>query len=593
MPAGRAAVALAWRLREPRAGRDAARAPVPLRPRLPRPAPREPGLSLRRRAAAASACAGARTPACRAVVSLRRTARYAHEPELVPQLPLRRGAGARPRLRRGPRLARRAAAGIWRAGEAVWILAAERHAARRAAPASAAPQLCRRLRDAEQRAPPASRRRLHRAADAYIVRRGAARRSSPAIRGSPTGGATRSSPCAACASPPAGSTTRATSCSQWAGAVSEGMLPNRFPDHGDAPEFNSVDASLWYVVAVHEFLRRRRGARRTLTTRDQQALRDAVEAILDGYAARHALRHPLRRRRPARGRRARRAAHLDGRQGRRLGGDAAHRQAGRGAGAVAQRAAHRQRTARTAGRRVSRAGAQPSRERFWNDGARLPVRRRRRRSRARHGRRGAAAQPDLRRRRPAAARCSTASARGRSSTRSSAAADAARPALARARASPATRRTTRAACASATAPTTRAPCGRGCSARSSKPGCACAATPPSAKREARAALPRAAARPPRRRPASATSPRSPTATRRTRRAAARSRPGRSARRCASTRSCWRSDGVGFPIHSQARNQSRSDENSRAKTQRRQGEQRFRGSENVKPVSSSMRWAMSE
>ncbi|HEX3619517.1 MAG TPA: glycogen debranching enzyme N-terminal domain-containing protein, partial [Candidatus Udaeobacter sp.] len=33
---------------------------------------------------------------------------------------------------------------------------------------------------------------------------------------------------------------------QWAGTVSEGMLPNRFPDQGEQPEFNSVDASLWY-----------------------------------------------------------------------------------------------------------------------------------------------------------------------------------------------------------------------------------------------------------------------------------------------------------------------------------------------------------
>jgi predicted glycogen debranching enzyme len=31
---------------------------------------------------------------------------------------------------------------------------------------------------------------------------------------------------------------------QWSAAVSEGMLPNRFPDHGEAPEYNSVDASL-------------------------------------------------------------------------------------------------------------------------------------------------------------------------------------------------------------------------------------------------------------------------------------------------------------------------------------------------------------
>src|SRR6185312_10196107 len=40
----------------------------------------------------------------------------------------------------------------------------------------------------------------------------------------------------------------------WAGAVSEGMLPNRFPDRGDQPEYNSVDASLWFIVACAEFL---------------------------------------------------------------------------------------------------------------------------------------------------------------------------------------------------------------------------------------------------------------------------------------------------------------------------------------------------
>jgi len=37
--------------------------------------------------------------------------------------------------------------------------------------------------------------------------------------------------------------------------VDRGMLPNRFPDAGEAPEYNTVDASLWYFVAVHEYLR--------------------------------------------------------------------------------------------------------------------------------------------------------------------------------------------------------------------------------------------------------------------------------------------------------------------------------------------------
>jgi len=36
--------------------------------------------------------------------------------------------------------------------------------------------------------------------------------------------------------------------------VSQGMVPNRFPDTGDAPEYNTVDASLWFFVAVHQYL---------------------------------------------------------------------------------------------------------------------------------------------------------------------------------------------------------------------------------------------------------------------------------------------------------------------------------------------------
>jgi glycogen debranching enzyme len=40
----------------------------------------------------------------------------------------------------------------------------------------------------------------------------------------------------------------------WSATVSEGMLPNRFPDRGAQPEFNAVDASLWFVIAVHEYL---------------------------------------------------------------------------------------------------------------------------------------------------------------------------------------------------------------------------------------------------------------------------------------------------------------------------------------------------
>ena len=72
---------------------------------------------------------------------------------------------------------------------------------------------------------------------------------------------------------------------EWSAAVSEGMLPNRFPDHGEAPEFNAVDASLWYVVAAGELLGRAAASPDGITDDDKRALRQAVEAIVSGYAA--------------------------------------------------------------------------------------------------------------------------------------------------------------------------------------------------------------------------------------------------------------------------------------------------------------------
>jgi len=41
----------------------------------------------------------------------------------------------------------------------------------------------------------------------------------------------------------------------FAHSIDQGMLPNRFPDSGEAPEYNTVDATLWMFHAVHEFLR--------------------------------------------------------------------------------------------------------------------------------------------------------------------------------------------------------------------------------------------------------------------------------------------------------------------------------------------------
>jgi len=71
---------------------------------------------------------------------------------------------------------------------------------------------------------------------------------------------------------------------QWAGAVDQGMLPNFFPDADKLPEFNSVDASLWYVIAVHEYLAACTEAGRTVSRADHRKLQDALAAILDGYS---------------------------------------------------------------------------------------------------------------------------------------------------------------------------------------------------------------------------------------------------------------------------------------------------------------------
>jgi predicted glycogen debranching enzyme len=71
---------------------------------------------------------------------------------------------------------------------------------------------------------------------------------------------------------------------EWAGVVSEGMLPNRFPDQGDQPEYNSVDASLWYIIAVHDFLQAMKDREKTVSQREKKTLQNAVEAILAGYS---------------------------------------------------------------------------------------------------------------------------------------------------------------------------------------------------------------------------------------------------------------------------------------------------------------------
>lgn len=70
---------------------------------------------------------------------------------------------------------------------------------------------------------------------------------------------------------------------EWANHVSEGMLPNLFPDRGATPEYNSVDASLWFIIAAGDLLDVASAHPGLMDDISGQKLKAAIEAILSGY----------------------------------------------------------------------------------------------------------------------------------------------------------------------------------------------------------------------------------------------------------------------------------------------------------------------
>lgn len=147
-------------------------------------------------------------------------------------------------------------------------------------------------RTAERRRRQAFPSRLHRAAEAYLVRRGS---GETIIAGYPWftdwGRDTFISLRGLCLT--AGRLLEARRILlQWAATVSDGMLPNRFVEQGDTPEFNSVDASLWFVIAADELRRACAAADRSLPQKERITLNRAIGAILEGYArgTRHGIR---------------------------------------------------------------------------------------------------------------------------------------------------------------------------------------------------------------------------------------------------------------------------------------------------------------
>lgn len=61
--------------------------------------------------------------------------------------------------------------------------------------------------------------------------------------------------------------------SEFSRHISEGMLPNRFPDAGETPDYNTVDATLWYFEAIRAF---------AVKTNDLQFVRETLyEKLVD------------------------------------------------------------------------------------------------------------------------------------------------------------------------------------------------------------------------------------------------------------------------------------------------------------------------
>lgn len=59
--------------------------------------------------------------------------------------------------------------------------------------------------------------------------------------------------------------------------VDQGIVPNRFPDQGEMPEYNTVDATLWYFQAIYEYF---------MITDDEVLLRElfpVLKAIIDWH----------------------------------------------------------------------------------------------------------------------------------------------------------------------------------------------------------------------------------------------------------------------------------------------------------------------
>ena len=177
-------------------------------------------------------------------------------------------------------------------GEAMLVFTAPRHAAEAMMFRQPLGRWLAAVRRAESRRRTGFPTRLHRAADAYIVRRG---RGKTIIAGYPWFTDWGRDTCIALRglSLSTGRLKDARAIlGAWIGTISAGMLPNHFSEQTGAAEYNSVDAALWFIVAVDALLHAAARVRPAIPRTERERLLHAVQEILTAYArgTRHGIR---------------------------------------------------------------------------------------------------------------------------------------------------------------------------------------------------------------------------------------------------------------------------------------------------------------
>jgi len=71
---------------------------------------------------------------------------------------------------------------------------------------------------------------------------------------------------------------------EWSKHISSGMLPNFFPEGNKGPEYNSVDASLWLIIVIYDFLQKTQKHNTPLFHSTKTSYYQIIDEVLSSYA---------------------------------------------------------------------------------------------------------------------------------------------------------------------------------------------------------------------------------------------------------------------------------------------------------------------